>query len=314
MAAGKTAGEQQHAAGRRRLDRIEPADRDRAEQQGDDQGGDQRQRALAAAERRQRRARPAAPAPRGHRERRAEHREAGPERRAHHVLRVDDAHGGVGEVHRLGVSAQHRVAEQQQHQRRRDDDAERAGDADRRGGFGRRDLARREGRRDAAREHVQAGADRAVHRCEQGADAEGGELRRGRAAREQALAAGVHQPGQGQPIEERADEGVERQRLQQVVLEQADDAGRQGTEKADVECAAGDADRGEDRRDGEQHGVDRQAGRGHEDDRDDEHREAEPAHGGGRRSLRCSAAAEGCGPEQDRPVPAAPSAARATRR
>ena len=66
---------------------------------------------------------------------------------------------------------------------------------------------------------------------------------------------------QRQAIEQRADEGVERQRLQQVVLEQADEPRRQDAEQGDVERTAGDADRGEDRRHGKQHGIDRQAGR-----------------------------------------------------
>jgi hypothetical protein len=57
-----------------------------------------------------------------------------------HVLRVDDASGEVRRVRGLGVRAHHRVAEQEQHQRRRDDDAERARDADRRRRLGRRDA------------------------------------------------------------------------------------------------------------------------------------------------------------------------------
>ena len=51
-----------------------------------------------------------------------------------------------------------------------------------------------------------------------------GKLRRRRAAREQTHAGAVQEGGQRQAIEERADEGIERQRLQQVVLEQADEA------------------------------------------------------------------------------------------
>ena len=61
---------------------------------------------------------------------------------AEDVLRVDDAHGerasGIG---RLGMGAQHGVAQQDQDQRGRDDDAECAGDADQRRAVRRRHAA-----------------------------------------------------------------------------------------------------------------------------------------------------------------------------
>ena len=80
-----------------------------------------------------------------------------------------------------------------------------------------------------------------------------------------ALAGAVQELGERQPVEQRADQRVERQRLQEVVLEQADDAAgsapRIGQAKAprrDAEHAPNAARRAE------QHGVDRQAGRDHE--------------------------------------------------
>ena len=295
LPAGEAPDKQEDAAARRRLDRVELADRDTAEQQHDDDRRDRRLGRGASAQRRQRRAGAAAPAPGGDGEGGDEHPEARQDRCLQDVLGIDDAHVRMRRVHRLGMRAHHRVAEQQQHQRRWDDDAERAGDADRCRRFRGRDVARREGRCDAARQHVQARADRAVHRRQQGADAERGKLRRGRAAREEPLAARMHQAGQRQAVQQRADEGVQRQRLQQVMLEQADDPRWHGAEKADVERTARHADGGEERGDTEEHAIHGQAGRDHEPHGHDEHGHAEPAHGAAATSS-SPASGKGCGP------------------
>ena len=74
--------------------------------------------------------------------------------------------------------------------------------------------------------------------------------------------AAAEQPvGERQAVEQRAHEDVERQRLQEVVLEQPDDAaGQRGQQRICSTPPASDADRGEQHRHAHQHG-DRRAGR-----------------------------------------------------
>ena len=205
MAAQRRSDPQGHAACRCCFHGIQPSDGDTAEQDRNDErddGGDER---LTMRQRRESASRRAASAPCRNAARDQQHDEAGHQRGAHHVLRVDDAQRRTRRVERFGVRAHHRVAEQQQHERRRDHHAQGAGHTDRRGAALGAGAALLELGRDAARQRVQARTDRSVHRREQRAHTERRQLARRGAAGKHALARAVQQRRERQSIEQRAD-------------------------------------------------------------------------------------------------------------
>ena len=87
-----------------------------------------------------------------------------------------------------------------------------------------RHAARRELGRHGARQHGDAGADRAVHRREQCAEAQGRPCRRAAGLAGERNAATEQPIGQRQAVQQRPHEDVERQCLQKIVFQQADDA------------------------------------------------------------------------------------------
>ena len=177
----------------------------------------------------------AAEPPRDEQAEREEHRRRH-QRAAEDVLGVDDAHHLLGDVGRLGVGAHHGVAQQDQDQRRRDHDAERAGDADQRRASPppARRAPRAWARRCATAWRRWRRPSRSSAPAARPAPGWRAPARRRWAAERHAAA---EQPvGQRQAVEQRAHEDVERQRLQQIGLQQADDAAGQRRQQADSRC------------------------------------------------------------------------------
>ena len=108
-------------------------------------------------------------------------------------------------------------------------DAERARHRDRGGAGCRGHAVCGKARCDDAREREHARADRTVHRPEQRAEAHPRYERRRRPARQHGEACAIERVGDRKPVEQQAHGHVERQRLQQVGLEQVDQpAGQRG--------------------------------------------------------------------------------------
>ena len=152
-------------------------------------------------------------------------------------------------VHRLGVRAHHRVAEQQQHQRRRDHDAAACSRRTRvRGRCAPGDAVASPAPARCARDSMCRLAPTEPFIGASSAPTPSADS----SPTPRWLRANSRSParcklgGERQPVEQRADECVERQRLQQVVLEQADDAVGQGAQQRPVSNApAVDAERRE---------------------------------------------------------------------
>jgi hypothetical protein len=127
------------------------------------------------------------------------------------------------------MGAEHRIAEQDQHQRGRDHHAERAGDRNQCGTRRLVHAVRRKPRGDHLGKAEHARADRTVHRTEQRAKPHAGDELRGavRAAGSRGPRA-VERVRDRQTVEQQAHQHVERQRLQQIVLEQIDQPAGQG--------------------------------------------------------------------------------------
>jgi len=197
---------------------------------------------------------------------------------AEDILRVDDPRHDAGGIDRLGMGAQHRVAEQDQHQRRRHHDAERAGDANRGKALLERHAARGELGLDDAHQRRDARSDRAGHRRQQRAEADRRHKRPRPGAGQQRGAGAKQDVGERQMVEQRAHEDIERERLKDVALEEADDTRRDGGEQMIGEDPGGDAQRRKEDGDADQHGEGGQPG-GDEPDRGErQHPEAGQLH------------------------------------
>jgi hypothetical protein len=157
------------------------------------------------------------------------------------VLGIDDAIAAPCRRHGHGMRRQHRVAEKNENQRRRQQHTKGAGDRNDGVTIGCGDALRRKARRDDARKAEHAGSDRAVHRSEQRTEHHARPQRGRRAARKGGIAGAIKRVRDRQPVEQQAHGHVERQRLQQIVFEQVDQPAGQRRQNGDINCAGSDA-------------------------------------------------------------------------
>ena len=149
------------------------------------------------------------------------------ERGVEHILRADDARGAERRARQaagLGVGPHHGVAQQDQHQRGWHDDADGGGRAGQRGGAA--GVKMRQARRHQARDQARARGHRAVHGRDQGAHPQGGQRMRAAQRPEPARHDRKQGIGQAHALQQHSDKHVQRQGLQQVVLQQAHQAHR----------------------------------------------------------------------------------------
>jgi hypothetical protein len=274
---GEEAGDQERERSHRRsLDRIEIADRDAPEQRDQRRERDSGQRPLAHGQPlASRLERCAASSDPGQQQAQREKKAAWRQRRMKDVLGVDDAVVAAGRGHGHRVGRQHRVAEQNQHQRWRHQHAERGGNRDDRVSAGRGNAFGLKPGRDHARQPQHAGADRAVHRPEQCAQHHARHQGRRRAARQHRSAGAIQGVRDRQPVKHQAHGHVERQGLQQVILEQVDQPDRQRPQCRELDGAGEHAEHRAEYRRREQDDGGRQAGR--DDAEADQQQQREPA-------------------------------------
>ena len=194
------------------------------------------------------------------------------------VLRIHDAPAQAREVRSLGVRAHHRVAEQDQHERGRHHDAERARDANQ------GDVAvlgkslGGEAGVESSRQHRHAGAGGTAHGREQHAEEDPRERQSAPRGLERAARRAKENVGEGGAVDDHAHQHVKGQRLQQVVLEEADQARVHGLEERGVEESHGDASRGEGERDSHEDDPRRQSRGEHREGDGREHPQARRLH------------------------------------
>ena len=165
-------------------------------------------------------------------------RAGGKDGAAQHVLGIDDAIRPSGGVDGQRVGGQHRIAEQYENQRGRDDHPQRARNRDRRLTQRRRQTGGTQARLDGAPERQNAGADRPAHGTEQRAQSQACHHRGARAVRQQPEQRAKHGRRHAHAVEQHAHQDIERQSLQQIALQQIDEATGQGAEQDERDAAA----------------------------------------------------------------------------
>ena len=165
--------------------------------------------------------------------------------RVENVPRVDDAlraQHKAGQVAGFEVRAQHGVTQQNQHQRRRHHHANGGGHADQRRGA--RGIEPAQTRGHQARQQGGAGRDRAVHRRNQRTYAQSRQRVTRTRAPEQVGQRRKHRIRHREALQQHAHQHVQRQCLQQIMLQQAHHAGWQHGQHVQVDHPCSQAQRG----------------------------------------------------------------------